>query len=192
MFARPSIALIMTLVCFACNEASPPFNEAAAMEKGNGIADASFQALSERLQEAMRSGGPAHAVQFCSVNALPIIDSLSQANNARIRRTSDRVRARHDVPDQEEMQVLNELLSAWETSEGTMGSAPIVHVHKDSIAYFRPIFISSPACLKCHGIADQELDSAAYAVIMQRYPLDQATGYSLGDFRGMWSIRWKR
>ncbi|MEZ4740504.1 MAG: DUF3365 domain-containing protein [Flavobacteriales bacterium] len=183
MFARLSFATTVALACFACNNATPPFNEADALDKGNRIADASFQAFSERLQGAMLTGGPVHAVQFCSVNALPIIDSLSEAHHARIRRTSDRIRARHDVPDAEEMEVLNEFLSAWEFSDGTMGSAPVVRVHEDSIAFYRPIFISSPACLKCHGSAGEDLDSAAYAVIAQRYPLDQATGYALGDLR---------
>lgn len=88
--------------------------------------------------------------------------------------------------------MLNELLTAWESSQGTLGRTPVVRAHGDSIAYYRPIFISSPACLKCHGSAGEGLDSAAYAVIQQRYPLDQATGYVLGDLRGMWSIRWKR
>jgi hypothetical protein len=29
-------------------------------------------------------------------------------------------------------------------------------------------------------------------MIEERYPDDRATGYELGDLRGMWSIRWAR
>ena len=52
--------------------------------------------------------------------------------------------------------------------------------------------IIGPLCLKCHGQISNGLDSSAYEVIQQRYPSDRAIGYSLGDLRGMWSIRWAR
>lgn len=139
----------------------------------------------------MQAGGPAHAVEYCSLRALPLVDSISAAEGVRIKRTSDRLRAAHDAPDADEARALAEMMKQWE-----QGGAPNVHADVrllgDSVAYYQPIFIASPTCLKCHGIAGQELDGAAHAVISERYPDDAATGYRLADLRGMWSIRWKR
>jgi hypothetical protein len=183
--------LLLVLALQACTTA-PDFDEAAAMEKGAAIANSSFQALSTALQAAMKQGGPVHAVEFCSLNALSLVDSLSLVNKAHIRRTSDRWRALRDAPDAEELKVLRDLDRAW--NEGKDGGTlkPIIKVGSDSVAYYQPIFITSPICLKCHGKVGESLDSAAQASIAQLYTWDKAIGYSLGDLRGMWSIRWAR
>lgn len=180
------------LVAAGCGTAYPEAEEKAALEKGAGIAEASFKALSSRLQAAMQEGGPAHAVDFCSLHALSIMDSLSTAHHATIRRTSDRVRAPHDRPDAQEARVLEAMLAEW----GARGAQADVQAraleHGDSIAFYAPIYISSPICLKCHGDSDGGMDATALAIINERYPDDRAKGYALGDLRGMWSIRWPR
>ncbi|MCB0771111.1 MAG: DUF3365 domain-containing protein [Flavobacteriales bacterium] len=183
--------LCIVLALHACTMA-PDLDEAAAMEKGAAIANSSFQALSTALQAAMKQGGPVHAVEFCSLNALPLTDSLSMVHSARIRRTSERWRALRDAPDAEEMKVLRDLDSAWNDGKEGGTLKPILKVGSDSVAYYQPIFITTPTCLKCHGKVGDGLDSAAHASIAQLYTWDKATGYSLGDLRGMWSIRWAR
>ena len=88
-----SIIAPLVLAIVATAGCGTPFSDAeekAALEQGATLADASFKALSYRLQQAMKEGGPAHAVDFCSLNALSIVDSLSNAHGAHIRRTSDR------------------------------------------------------------------------------------------------------
>ena len=164
-------------------------DETAAIEKGQGIAKASFQALSGQLSAAMQAGGPAHAVEYCSLRAIPVLDSMSTLHGVRIKRTSDRLRAGHDRPDADEQLALRAMLQQWEQG-GADPVTPAVRLLGDSVAYYQPIFIASPTCLKCHGTAGQDLDSAAYAVITRLYPSDAATGYRMGDLRGMWSIRW--
>ena len=186
------ISVITILVASGCGTALSTSEEKAVLEQGASMADASFKALSAKLQQAMKEGGPAHAVEFCSLNALSIVDSLSAAKEAHIRRTSDRVRAPHDMPDAEEARIMQALLAEWDAGGKTPNVPARVVVQGDSIAYYQPIFISSPACLKCHGTPGESLDAAALAVIDERYPDDQATGYALGDLRGMWSMRWAR
>lgn len=180
------------LAATSCTSALSEAEEKAAMEKGASLAGASFQALSAQLQHAMKEGGPAHAVDFCSLNALSIVDSLSEAHGAQIRRTSDRIRAPHDRPDAEETRYLQAMLEEWKAGATAADLSARAVVHGDSVAYYQPIFINSPACLKCHGTAGENLDASAVAVINERYPDDQATGYAMGDLRGMWSIRWAR
>ena len=160
------------------------------MEKGQRIASATFQALSARLGAAMQEGGPAHAVQYCSLSALPLVDSVSAAEDVHIKRTSDRLRAAHDAPDDDEKRALKVMLDQWALG-GAESVLTDVRVLGDTVAYYQPIYIASPTCLKCHGTAGQELDSAAYVAITEHYPGDAATGYQLGELRGMWSVRWK-
>jgi len=180
------------LAASGCSSAFSEAEEKAALEKGASLADASFKALSAQLQHAMKEGGPAHAVDFCSLNALSIVDSLSAAHGAQIRRTSDRIRAPHDRPDAEETRYLQAMLEEWKAGATAADLSARAVVHGESVAYYQPIFINSPACLKCHGIPGENLDASALAVINERYPDDQATGYAMGDLRGMWSIRWAR
>lgn len=179
------------LVLLASCTSTPPLDEAAAMEKGQRIASATFQALSARLGAAMQEGGPAHAVQYCSLSALPLVDSVSAAEGVHIKRTSDRLRAAHDAPDADEKRALKVMLDQW-AHGGTESVLTDVRLLGDTVAYYQPIYIASPTCLKCHGTAGQELDSTAYAAITEHYPGDAATGYQLGELRGMWSVRWKQ
>ena len=49
------------------------------------------------------------------------------------------------------------------------------------IAYAEPLVIQ-PVCLTCHGA---EVGPEIKAAIAERYPQDQATGYKLGELRGV-------
>ena len=191
MSVRTICGAMVTLIC-SCIPAQPPFEEAAAIERGRGIAGATFQQLSGRLQAAMASEGPSGALQYCSVVALPLVDSLSAVQGIRIKRTSDRIRAPHDAPDADEQRRLNEVLALLSASTAPADIPPQAVVLGDSVAYYQPILIAMPTCLKCHGAAGTDVDSLTMAAIRERYPGDAAMGYKVGDFRGLWSIRWKR
>jgi len=186
----PAMALLMGVA--SCTTAPPPLDEAGALERGRSIAAASFQALSARLRDAMGEGGPAHAVEYCSVAAPLVADSVSTLHAVRIKRTSDRVRAAHDVPDGHERERLEAYLARLADGTSPAELEAEVFILGDSVAYYQPILIISPLCLACHGSPGLDLDSAAHAVVRARYPDDAAIGYALGDFRGLWSIRWER
>jgi len=140
----------------------------------------------------MASDGPSGALQYCSVAALPLVDSLSVAQGLRIKRTSDRTRAPQDAPDADEQRRLNEVLALLAGGTAPADIPPQAAVLGDSVAYYQPILITMPTCLKCHGAAGTDVDSLTMASIRERYPLDSAMGYRVGDFRGLWSIRWTR
>lgn len=185
-------AIIVLALLGACTASPPPLDEAAAIERGRGIAGAAFQQLSARLQAAMASGGPAGALQYCSMAALPLVDSLSTAQGLRIKRTSNRIRAPHDAPDADEQRRLNEVLALVAAGTAPADIPPQAILLGDSVAYYQPILVAIPTCLKCHGAAGTDVDSLTMAAIRERYPRDAALGYRMGDFRGLWSIRWKR
>lgn len=163
------------------------------MERGEAIAQASFAALSGRLQRAMAEGGPAHAVDHCWSAAAPIADSMGVVHAARVKRTSDRLRSPANAPDTHEQGRLDAILERLQAGARTTELEAEVHLLGDSIAFYKPILIASPLCLSCHGTVGAGLDSSAIAVINERYPDDRATGYTeVGQFRGLWSVRWPR
>ncbi len=176
----------------SCSGPAAPFDEAAAIERGQGIAQQTFAVLFDQVQQAMETDGPAGALDHCAVAALPLVDSLAAVQGVRIKRTSDRLRAPHDRPDADEQRRLDELLALLNSGVRPVDLPPQALVLGDSIAFYQPILIALPGCLKCHGTPAADIDSATMARLAMHYPHDAATGYAVGDFRGMWSVRWKR
>ena len=54
---------------------------------------------------------------------------------------------------------------------------------KDVFRYMKAIPVVEP-CLTCHGDAE-EMDPAVIEAIREMYPEDAATGYDVGDLRGL-------
>jgi hypothetical protein len=185
-------SFILALFSPACTSPGPSFDEAAAVDRGKAIAGSAFHALSGRLQQALQDAGPEGAVEYCSLAALPLVDSLAATQGVRIKRTSDRIRAVHDRPDADEQRRLNEVLTLLASGNTPTDIPPQAVILGDSIAYYQPILIAMPTCLKCHGKPGSDIDSLTMQAIASRYSFDTAVGYELGDFRGLWSIRWKR
>jgi hypothetical protein len=61
---------------------------------------------------------------------------------------------------------------------------------EEVIEYARPILVQE-RCLTCHGDRER-LAPGVRELLAARYPLDQATGYRVGDLRGMISVRIRR
>ncbi len=75
--------------------------------KGNEISQATFKALSEKLTEQMKLGGPAQAIPFCNVEALPLTQQLSDQYDVTIKRTSDKLRNPTNKPSLRELEIIN-------------------------------------------------------------------------------------
>ena len=157
--------------------------------KGKKIAKASFVVLSGQLKMAMAAGGPPKAVQFCSIQAVPIVDSLMVLHKANIRRTSDRLRSWANKPSANETA---QLMAYKDQIAKNQALKPVVMPLKDGkIQFFAPIKMKA-VCLKCHGTVGESMKEDHYKVIKELYPDDQAIGYKEGDFRGIWSIQFDR
>ncbi len=198
MKIRLSLLLFATILfsMVACENKSPkkttttPQGESTAyLEKGKEIAGATFTALSGKLQAAMKEGGVSKAIEYCNLAAFPLVDSLSKVHHADIRRTSLKVRNPKDAPTAEEKTILE----TYEKSARAGGTLkPIVsEVDEQTVAFYAPIKVNS-LCLQCHGIEGETLTEDNLALIRQFYPDDKAIGYTDGDLRGMWSIRFEK
>lgn len=165
--------------------ASTALDTAQYKKKGMEIAMGTFAVLSGQLQQAMQEGGVAHAVQYCNTAAYPLVDSLSEVHQARIRRVSDKLRNPADAPGPEEQAMLDDYRAQMQAGE--QPSPQVRQLASGEIAFYAPIFVQGP-CLNCHGTVGEQVKEADYAVIKGLYPEDEAVGYQAGDLRGAWSI----
>jgi hypothetical protein len=159
---------------------------AAAQATGNLIAAASQEALSTELMKAFKDRGLLEAIKYCNLKAIPVTDSLGSEYKAVIRRTSLNTRNPENDPGSLE----EEILEAYQfTHDNNQQIGENVQMLNDEILYTKPIVINNALCLNCHGTPGKELLPENHEVIKGLYPDDNAVGYSMGDLRGMWSIR---
>ena len=153
--------------------------------KGNDIVKTSSKALESSLALEMKNGGVERAIPFCNSMALPLTEKLSKANKVQIKRTSDKIRNKKNMPNEEEKEIL---AYYKEHSQGNDPLEPIAKLNKQgSVSYYAPIVLHKK-CLICHGTAGKELTYETDSIIKSYYKLDRATDYAAGDLRGIWSI----
>ncbi|MDN5202065.1 DUF3365 domain-containing protein [Fulvivirgaceae bacterium BMA10] len=158
-----------------------------AHERGAEIAAMAQAALSKKLFEVVSNQGTGKAIEYCNIAAYPILDSLSETHHAEIRRVSLKLRNPKDAPDELERQ----LLEAYEfnVEKGLELTENIQEIDDQYILFTKPISIGSPMCLKCHGEVRKDISEEDHSIIRSLYPSDSATGYKLGDLRGIWSVK---
>jgi len=167
----------------AASAARSAADTAAVVAIGDSAALALSRALMSRAQEALREGGPAHAIDFCSELAIPITLEVQRRlpDGVTVKRTSTRIRNPLNSPDSLERAAL-----AYFESELAAGRPlPPYHIQRadGEWRYYKPIVVAE-FCTHCHGPRER-LDPSVRRVLAERYPNDQATGYSPGDFRGV-------
>ncbi len=159
------------------------------LKKGQQVAAATFQTLSGNLQKAMKKGGVPNAVAYCNLAAMPLVDSLSKVHDADIRRTSQKFRNPKNQPTPIELEQLQ--VYEKQSKEGESLKPIVKEIDLHTVAFYAPINMM-PLCEKCHGEIGNTLLEKDYEVIQKLYPDDKAIGYVSGDFRGMWSISFKK
>lgn len=155
-------------------------------EIGNTIALSTKKTLGKNLQNAMQNGGVENAIDFCNLNAMPLVDSLSQYFGAEIRRVSFKVRNQLDLPNDLEQELLEAYAYQWKDSLALQ--ANVQALENDTYLFTKPILIDNALCLSCHGTNANGMLKETEDFIKLKYPEDKAVGYQLGDLRGMWSI----
>ena len=118
---------------------------------------------------------------FCSEEALPLTSAVAEELGVRIKRTSSRVRSAENAPDADEQAAL--AYFERELEEGNPLPQHLIRRVDAETRYYRPIVVAE-LCTTCHGPRDA-LGPEVRAVLDERYPEDQATGYAAGDFRGL-------
>ena len=157
-----------------------------ALEIGSMIAMETKKTLGKNLQQALVSGGVENAISFCKINAMPLVDSLSGQFDASIKRVTTQARNPDDLPNELEGIILEAY--AQQLNDSLKLQANVQKIDEGNYLFTQPIFIDNALCLTCHGSFENGLTEETKSFIAERYPDDKATGYAIGDLRGMWSI----
>ncbi len=179
-----ALAMVGSFVACAGQSELSAETERLAREEGSAATLALMGMLQANLVTAMQEGGPVHAVEFCAEQALTLTDSVARGLGAGI--TLKRVSTRHrnpvNAPDAEEVKALRHFEAVLEES-GSLPKDWVQQTPGGDLRYYRPLVIAPP-CLTCHG-DPAGMDAAVVNAIQQKYPEDHATGFEVGDLRGL-------
>lgn len=159
-----------------------------AMVWGDSITQEAQALLTAQLQEAIATNGPAGALDFCKVNALPLLKSLETNPAVTLRRVSSQPRNPADAPNAQELPLLDAYAY---NAENDISSDPSIQKIENGevLLYTKPILLANAFCLSCHGDPNKDIAPETVNKLKQLYPKDPATGYALGELRGMWALR---
>lgn len=149
----------------------PMMATAGELEQGQAIAKEFKGELMQTLKAAIAEGGPVNGISICNSAAGPLADTVGQRHGVTLGRVGTRTRS----PANEPQPWQAEVLAAVEKDQ----QPQMLEVDGRQL-YAEPLFIQEP-CLACHGTPKAEVQAA----LDQYYPNDHATGYALGDLRGV-------
>lgn len=173
----------------SCNHSLTPDEKQEYSDKGKEIAQASFNALSEKLTEQMQMGGTAQAIPFCNIEAMPLTQQLSEKYNVTIKRTSDKLRNQKNKPTERELKIIESYQKRLSEHKVI---APIVEMDSNKNKHFYAPITIKTNCLACHGKVKEFVTVKTDSIIKSLYPNDKAVGYIEGELRGIWSITFKK
>ncbi len=144
---------------------------------------AAVERLREELGRALREAlaqGPEQAIEVCRVEA-PRIAAGVAGPRLSVGRTSQRLRNPGNAPADWMLPLLEE----FRASPHRPGAFRTVDLGPRGTGYVEPIYLQ-PLCATCHG---ENVDPALLARIREQYPNDRATGFRVGELRGLfWAV----
>lgn len=138
------------------------------------------------LTREIDQGGASQAIGACQVQAPEMARQASEASGWKVRRVSLRERnpkARPDAWEQAALEDFDRRVAAGEVPM-TLEKAERVDVGGvPTLRYARALPVG-PICVQCHGDPAQ-MDAGVKSKLSVLYPQDRATGYSVGQIRGV-------
>lgn len=144
----------------------------ARVQRALAARDALGKALLGELQGVIQARGPEAAIEVCHDRAGVLAREVAAREGVAIGRTSFRRRTPDNAPP------------AWAAELVEARAAEAVYLRRDdgALAALLPIQLQ-PVCVTCHGLPE-EIPPTVRAALARTYPLDQATGFRVGDLRG--------
>ena len=175
-----------------CQQHSKSLSEAEKknyLTKGDSLATETQKVLLANVSAKIKEGGAIHAVMFCNEKAVDLTNSFSQ-NDISIQRISEKNRnANNSISsenDQKAWQEISKMTDVLPNQKHLLIETP------KEIVYYKAIPLGMPTCLLCHGNPQTEIAPEVQQVISSKYPEDKATGYTMGELRGLWKITFQR
>lgn len=174
-----SLLLSSFMITLCLNAQNDPTQESAKI--GETVSTALIQKLSGELKAQMSQNGILAALGFCNARAQTLTKEISNTTHYKVKRVTLLDRNPQNLASTEESAILN----TWQKKLNENQALPSYEIHSKGNMdhYYRPLVINNEACLKCHGTVDSQ--SELGKAIKTAYPNDHATGYKMGDLRGM-------
>lgn len=146
--------------------------------------------LGGELKKEMEANGPGAAIKVCRNVAPAIASEVSRKNGWNVGRKSLKTRnAALGMPDAWEQKVLADFEKRMEKENpANMEFAEIVSEPQGKFFRYMKAIPVQDVCLKCHG-GDDAVAPGVKDALKADYPHDKATGYTLGQIRGGFSIK---
>ena len=157
-------------------------------EIGMEYAFSTKKELGKNLMGTIQKKGTLEAVKFCNKQAYPITDSMAVAQNASIRRVSDKPRNVENQANAKELGIIEKFKKAIANNEKY---EPVTTIEDGTVKFYAPITTNS-MCLQCHGSPKKDIKTEVLTALTNLYPEDKATGYGVNEIRGIWSITYKQ
>ncbi len=198
----PILSIVILLVMVGCSPRKPVdrsaydqerevrelkrVTKAELMAKGEAIGKQGLQAAASALQtnlkNAITNKGVAGAISFCNLNASGIVAPIEDSLGVTITRVTDKTRNPADSLTASDKEI-------WEAYSYAAPDTPqLMELNEETYVMTKAIKIPSGLCLNCHGKVGETIAAENYSLIKELYPDDNATGYQVGDLRGMWKI----
>lgn len=131
------------------------------------------------LKAVLKDMKAPEAITMCTHNQSVNNYSKTLAKGISLRRITLKERnENHTAQNKLEEQTLKEM---------DIVKKPIIKkVSNNHIQFYKPLIVKQ-ACLKCHGSVDQ-IGETSLNLIKKNYPNDKATGYKVGDVRGVFLV----
>lgn len=155
-------------------------SETTAREIGENASTALVQKLGSEVKAVMQKEGPVEAVNFCAKNAISLTHHVSKAHGVKMKRVSLQQRNVANRPAPDEIEIMNGWISAMAKAQQPTA---VLAKRSTGFMYYKPLVINNEVCLKCHGVVDSSTPLGQ--ALKDFYPNDRATGYKMGDLRGM-------
>jgi hypothetical protein len=179
-FALPLLSLL-TIPAYAAEDEAALKGQAAAIVKEYG------GTLLGALKQSLDQSGPVAAISVCNDRGPGIAAEMAAKSGWKVGRTSLKPRNSSSAPTDYETAVMREFetrLAAGEPID-TLVRAEAVTEGGAKVYHFIKAIPTAALCLNCHGEALTPEVKQRLAVL---YPSDTATGFKVGDMRGIFTL----
>jgi nitrate reductase cytochrome c-type subunit len=157
-------------------------------QKGGEFVEATQKVLASNLVGAIQEKGTEGALEFCNIQAIPLTDSMAVELQAHISRVTDQPRNPDNLANKSELEYIRSAKS--DLREGNEVT-PAIHNANGKVIGYYPI-ITNQLCMQCHGNENSQINQATLDKLKTLYPDDQATGYDVGELRGIWVVEMEK
>jgi hypothetical protein len=158
----------------------------AALDEARKAATELVTSVRGELLKAIEASGPLRAIVVCKYTVPEIASAVSRKYGARVTRVSLTPRNPSlgwgDAWEQKVLMGFDERVAKGEKADG-MEHHEVVQEPAGKFMRYMRVLPMQPACLHCHGPADQ-ISESIRSQLTHDYPFDRALGVTLGKVRG--------